>query len=170
MNVVSPTGDEHVSKIVKVETSSKITEKHDQKKTSGVYVISSSECTSSFAKDNMPNVPLECASTSKGITYIEEGIKRNFLAQQSSESSLVNDNGVFQVDSRISFGKKILSYMTQNVSSEEVYLHYFVQMVDFEEKVKDKDSSSPHLEIIPHISDNFTPQGKSTMTLSLIHI
>ena len=164
MNVVSPRGDENVSKIVKVETSSKITEKHDQKKTSGVYVISSSECSSSFAKDNMPNVPLECASTSKGITYIEEGIKRNFLARQSSESSLVNDSGVFQVEYRFSFRKKILSYMTQNVSSEEVYLHYFVQMIDFEEKVKDKDAFSLHLEIMPHISDKLTPAGKSTMT------
>ena len=164
MNVVIPRGDEHVSKIVGVETSSKITEKHDQKKASGVYIISSSECSSSFAKDNIPNVPLECASTSKGITYIEEEIKRNFLAPQSSESSLVNDNDVFQVESRISFRKKILSYMTQNVSSEEVYLHYFVQMIDFEEKIKDKDAFSPHLQIIPHISDRLTPAGKSKMT------
>ena len=164
VNVVSPRGDKHISKIVDVETSSKITEKHDQKKTSGVYVISSSGCSSSFAKDNMHNVQLECASTSKGITYIEEGIKRNFLARQSSESSLVNDNSVFKVESRISFGKEILSYMAQNVSIEEVYLHYFVQIIDFEEKVKDKEAFLSHIEIVPHICDKMTYTGKSTMT------
>ena len=164
LNVVSPKGNEHVSKFVEVETSSKIPEKHDKKNTSGVYVISNSEYLSSFAKDNMPNVPLECASTSNGITYIEEGIKRNFLSRQSSESSLVNDNGVFQVESRISFGKEILSYMTKNVSIEEVYLHYFVQIIDFEEKFKDKEDFLPHIEIVPHICDKLAYAGKSTMT------
>ena len=164
VNAVSPRGDEHVSKIVEIETSSKITGKKDQKNTSGVNIISNSECSSSFLKDNMPNVPLECASTSKGITYIEEGIKRNFLSRPSSDSSLVNDNVVFQVESRISFGKEILSYMTKNVSIEEVYLHYFVQIIDFEKKVKDKEAFLPYIEIIPHMYDKLPYTGKSTGT------
>ena len=164
LNAVSPRGDEHVSKIVEIETSSKITGEKDQKNTSGVNIISNSECSSSFLKDNMPNAPLEYASTSKGITYIEDGIKRNFLARQSSDASLVNDNGVFQVESRISFGKEILFHMTKNISIEEVYLHYFVQIIDFEEKVKDKERFSPHIEIVPHLYDKLSYTGKSTVT------
>ena len=160
VNAVGPRGDEHVSKI---KTSSKITRKKAQKNTSGVNIISNSECSSSFLNDNMPNAPLEFASTSKGITYIEEGIKRNFLARQGSDSSLVNDNGVFQVESRISFGKEILSYMTKNVSIEEVYLHYFFQIIDFDEKVKDKGAILRHIEIVPHIYDKFPYTRKSTM-------
>jgi len=165
VNVVRPRGDEHVSKIVEVETSSKITDKHDQKKRSGVHIISNSECSSSFANDNMPNVPLECASTSKGITYIEEGIKRNILSRRySSESSLVNENGASLEEPRISVRKKILSYMAENVSIEEVYLHFLVQLIDFEEKVNDKDASLLQFEIVPHISHELKDVEKSTKT------
>ena len=163
-NVENLTDNEQVSEVVELETSSKIKEKRHQKNTLGVYVISNSE-SSSFAKDNIPNVPLDCASTSKGITYIEEGIKRNILSRRySSESSLVNENGASLEESRISVRKKILSYMTENVSTTEVYLHYFVQIIDFEEKVKKKDAPLQQFEIIPHISDKLKDAEKSTKT------
>ena len=163
-NLTSRTRIVQVPKIVESETSSKLTDKPCQKNTLGVYVISNSAA-SSFVKDNIPNVPLECASTSKGITYIEEGIKRNILSRKySSDSSLVNEKGAFLEESRISVGKKILSYMTENVSMEEVYLHFLVQLVDFEEKVNDQDASLLQFEIIPHISDELKDVKKSTKT------
>ena len=164
LNVRSLTGNVQVSKIVELETSSKHPEKPCQKNTLGVYVISSSE-SSSFAKDNIPNVPLECASTSKGITYIEEGLQRNVLFRNySSESSLVYEHGVSLQESRLSVGKKILSYMTENVSIEEVYLHYLVQIIDFEEKFKNTNTPLPQFEIVPHISDELKDVEKSTTT------
>ena len=164
LNVHNLTGNVQVSKIVESETSSKPTEKPCQKNTLGVYVISNSG-DSSFVKDNIPNVPLECASSSKGITHIEEGIKRNILSRKySSESSLVNENGAFLEESRISVGKKILSYMTENVSIEEVYLHFLVQIIDFEEKFKDKDASLLQFEIVPPISGELKDVEKSTKT------
>ena len=163
-NLMSRTRIVQVSKIVESETSSKLTDKPCQKNTLGVYAISNSGA-SSFVKDNIPNVPLECASTSKGITYIEDGIKRNILSRKySSESSLVNENGAFPEESRISVGKKILSYMTENVSIEEVYLHFLVQIIDFEEKFKDKDASLLHFEIVPQISGELKDVEKSTKT------
>ena len=88
-NLMSRTRIVQVSKIVESETSSKHTETPCQKNTLRMYVISKSRA-SSFVKDNIPNVPSECASTSRGITYIEEGIKRNILSRKySSESSLM---------------------------------------------------------------------------------
>ena len=55
----------------------------------------------------------------------EEGIKRNII---SRKSSLVNEKGAFLAESRISNEKKILSHMTENVSKEEVHLHFLVQL------------------------------------------
>ena len=126
-----------------------------------MYVISNWGA-SSFVKDNIPNVPSECASTSRGITYIEEGIKRNILSRKySSESSLVNEKGVFLEESRISVGKK--SYLIcQKI--EEVYLHFLVQLIAFEEQFNDKDASSLQFEIVPHISDELKDVEKSTKT------
>ena len=54
--------------------------------------------------------------------------------------------------------------MTENVSIEEVYLHFFVQLIDFEEKVNDKDASLEQFEIVPHISDELRDVEKSTKT------
>ena len=66
LNDENLTGNEQVSNIVELETWLRIKEKFCQKNTLGVYVISNSG-TSSFVKDNIPSVPLECASTSRGI-------------------------------------------------------------------------------------------------------
>ena len=141
------------SKIVDSEKLSKVTEKPDKITSREIYVISKSE-RSSFDMYNIPNVPSEWASTSKGITYIEGGMKRNSYARTStSESIQEDDNGVFQKESRISIGIKILSYMRENVGTEEAYLHYLVQIIDFEEKVKDKCAFWPDFEIVPYISN-----------------
>ena len=149
------------SKFVDSEKLSKVTEKPDKITSREIYVISKSE-RSSFDMYNIPNVPSEWASTSKGITYIEGGMKRNCYARTStSESIQEDDNGVFQKESRISIGIKILSYMRDNVSTEEAYLHYFVQIIEFEEQVKDKCAFWPDFEIVPYISDQLTHTGKA---------
>ena len=152
-----------VSKVVDSETSSKSIEKPDPTSPSGIYVISKREC-SSFAMYNIPNVPSECASTSNGITYIEEGIKGNILARTSTSESIQGDeNGLSPKESHISIGHTILSYMRENVSTEEAYLHYLVQIIDLEDKVKDKGALWLDFEISPYISDELPHTGKATM-------
>ena len=54
--------------------------------------------------------------------------------------------------------------MTENVSTTEVYLHYFVQIIDFEEKVKNNYASMTHFEIVPYISDELKDVEKSANT------
>ena len=54
--------------------------------------------------------------------------------------------------------------MTENVSMEEVYLHFLVQLIDFEEKVNDKDASLLQFEIVPPISGELKDVEKSTKT------
>ena len=48
------------------------------------------------------------------------------------------DEELSEENNRLSIGKKILTHMFDHVNVETNYLHYFLQLIDYENKIKDK--------------------------------
>ena len=48
------------------------------------------------------------------------------------------DEEISEEENRLSIGKKLLTYMFHHLNDEKHYLHYFLQLLDFENKIKDK--------------------------------
>ena len=58
------------------------------------------------------------------------------LMLEDKEESV--DEELSEEDNRLSIGKKLLTYMFHHLNDEKHYLHYFLQLLDYENKIKDK--------------------------------
>ena len=119
-----------------------------------VYVISNSENTiqpSAHDYIYLPNVPDGQPSTSKGISKSRHRQKPVDFAQRPT-SETDSDNVSLQQSYRFYIGEKILSNMMNNMNNEEQYLHYFRQLIQFEETLKHEDACLKDFEIV-HITD-----------------
>ena len=105
----------------------------------GISSISKSECKSNdFLKDDTMESKAqdEYPSTSNINTT---GVRKKAvvdLSQYSDSSSVEDVNGTDSSQNRnyrLSIGEKLLSYMLDNIISDERYLFYFKQLVEFEE-------------------------------------
>ena len=75
-------------------------------------------------------------SSSQGV-YEDNGINRLVLTSLSdSEDETVDE--ITQNEYILSTRKQIMAHMKDNFSSEEHYLHYFLQLIDYEKQIKDK--------------------------------
>ena len=95
---------------------------------------------------HLPNVPLEeQQSTSKlccGVMHGTEGCNTNHRSDSESDSKSY----------RRSIGEEIFSYMLSNVQNEDTYLHYFKQLISFEEDLNKE--GEPNIFHIAHINYN----------------
>ena len=90
--------------------------------------------------------PLSLPSTSKGVCESKEKkIFRN-LQNENSESDIdeVSLNNADQIDIR----KELLSFMYQNIDNDEVYLHYLLQLTDYERCSKEKLDDRKRFQIV----------------------
>ena len=105
----------------------------------------------------LPNIPQEQPSTSKGITVIEQRQRVYFSQRSTSETD--NDSICLQQSYRLYIGEKILSNMKSNINNEERYLHYFRQLIKFEETLTQEDPCPQGFKIV-HITEFHTPKKR----------
>ena len=117
-----------------------------------VYVISNSE-NDYFT---LPNIPDGEPSTSKGESGMRQS--QNWVdVVQRSTSETDHDSFGLQQSYRLYIGEKILSNMMDNIYSEEKYLHYFRQLIQLEETLKQEDVCLKDFKIV-HLTDCQAPK------------
>ena len=79
---------------------------------------------------------LEDPSTSAGVYETVGG--NSFMRASMTDSEEESINQAEENDHSFSVKKQLLDYMKVNVNSEEHYIHYFLQLIDYESKFKDK--------------------------------
>ena len=87
--------------------------------------------------------------SSSGI-YDEDG--QNHLAittMTDSEDDMIDE--IAEHDFRLSMKKQLLTYMKGSVNDEEHYIHYFLQLIDFESNIKNYDKFDNDWTITPAV-------------------
>ena len=156
---MSPWKDEHTqnqsvsgqvrqSKNRELDESKSIKNEYREPSVAGVYVLSKPQY-SAFTPTNPFNTNRAIPTTSKGHMDTTKKQKPSILYQKSvSDPEQEVDYVGAQTNSRLCIGTKLLSHMKENVNAEVVYLHYFVQLIDFEDRVKTRDFCLMNFEIV----------------------
>ena len=88
-------------------------------------------------------LPEEKPSSSKRRHDENEQNKGNTSKKISARKEIdVDEEELTEDENRLLIGKKLLSYMFKNLNDEKYYLHYFLQLVDYEDKNKDKNQEN----------------------------
>jgi hypothetical protein len=124
----------------------------------GISPISKSECKSNnFLKDvtvkskvqdaypSTSNIKIICVWTKALVDLPHHSNSSSVEDVSGNDSSRTKNN-------RLSIGEKLLSCMMDNINSDEMYLYYFKQLVEFEETNKVDGALNKDFEII-HITD-----------------
>ena len=96
--------------------------------------------------------------SSSGI-YDEDG--QNHLAittMTDSEDDMIDE--IADNDLRLSMKKQLLTYMKGSVNDEEHYIHYFLQLIDLESKMRNKNNLDGDNVIITVVLDEKTKERK----------
>ena len=80
---------------------------------------------------------LNLPSTSNGVRESNERKLAQILQQTNSESEQDFDKNSLNQENRIEIGMKLLTYMNENVNDEKIYLHYLLQLADYERSLKE---------------------------------
>jgi hypothetical protein len=108
---------------------------------SDVYVISDRKCTSLQRKNPNRisiNTSDENPSTSNIVCEIKNQGPIRLDPYSTAESEEESNCLPFHKSNRVSISKEIICYMIDNVNNEEHYLHYFLQLIQFEDDIKRK--------------------------------
>ena len=85
--------------------------------------------------------------------------------EEENESQLNNT-----ISSRVTVGEEILSKMFENLNYEEAYIHYFKQLVCYEEMLKRKDQLQDYdFKVVPFFDLKHLKNAKSKRSNKLIH-
>jgi hypothetical protein len=88
-------------------------------------------------QNNQLNVLKKNPSTSNGLFESFTRYQRECVIQKASSSSDEDDSATcIQKPLRFRTGELIMCHMRDNVHIEEAYLHYFLQLIQYEENVK----------------------------------
>ena len=97
---------------------------------------------------NVTNTLNDKPSTSNGLFESIERYQRECAIQKSSSLSDEDDSATcIQKHLRFQTVESIICHMRENVHSEEAYLHYFLQLIQYEENVKDNKVSQDKFEV-----------------------
>ena len=90
--------------------------------------------------------PLSFPFTSKGVYESKEKKVFCTLQNENSESDIdkVSLNNTDQIDIR----KEFLSLMYQNIDNDEVYLHYLLQLIDYERCSKEELDDKKRFQVV----------------------
>ena len=118
--------------------------------TPGIFIISkdgstqqneNSENRTGFALKDFP-------STSNGV-YKEAGLNWAQIIQNSRHDSEPEiDEVSLQNANRMDIGQKLLSYMYQNIDNEKLYLHYLIQLTEYEREQKEENCNKNSFNVI----------------------
>lgn len=98
---------------------------------------------------NAPNVSKETPSTSNGNFKTLERYQHKGFSRNSPWGSDEDERDTcIQTPLRLRSGKELMLHMKRNVNTEEVYLHYFLQLIKYEEMIKDDTTSENDFEIM----------------------
>ena len=107
--------------------------------TDNVYSIPSRKEGSTIAKNtevSTHGVDSELPSSSQGVLVEKySGPKALSDSEDDTTDDLTREQDI------LSIRRKILGHMIDSVNSEKHYLHYFLQMIDYEEQIKDKNQN-----------------------------
>lgn len=134
-----------------------------------VYTISKPDNTVQPSEPDytfLPNVPEQQPSTSKGSSEITPRHQMTDFAQRSTSETDHDSIGLGK-SYRLCIGKKIISNMMKNINNEEGYLHYFRQLVQFEETMKHEDTCHKDFEIVDLCQSKNTAHQMMSLKINL---
>jgi hypothetical protein len=108
----------------------------------------------------LPNYPDEYPSSSVSANQLERRQSQVPVAQKSLAESDLEDNKISVQDTRISMGKRFFGHMLKNINDEEYYLHYFIQLINFEDTIKAQGMINFEIVHIIQSKANVTKKGK----------
>ena len=114
-----------------------------------------------------PPVPRNAPGTSSGVYKATTPANHIQLACQSLSEPDLEENDLSFEAKRLCNGKIILCHMMENISNEGHYLHYFMQLINYEDTVKAKDKAN--FEII-HIVQSKPIQSKNAKRKNTLHL
>ena len=85
-------------------------------------------------------------STSKGINNSNRKERRLGWSKSMPSESETESIEIYDSQRHLITRKEILSHMVRNVEHEEYYLHYFFQLIQYEEKFRDGDTNDFYIE------------------------
>ena len=136
---------------------------------SKIFIISSPKSTSGPSENTnsiLHNESEDAASSGNiGYNNREPPNQVQLSRKRLSESDLEDNEKSFE-DTRVCNGKAILWHMLENINNEEVYLHYFMQLINYEDTISNKDNEN--FEIMHIVPSKFTPSknGKHNNNLN----
>ena len=114
-----------------------------------------------------PNVPKNAPCSSSGVHKDTTPTNHNQLARQSLSEPDLEENDLSFEAKCLCNGKIILCHMMENISNEEHYLHYFMQLINYEDTVKSKDKANFELTHIVQSKSVPSKNAKRKNTLQL---
>ena len=137
---------------------------------SKIFIISNPKSTSGPSENtnSILHNESEDAASSVNIGYNNrEPPNQVQLSRKPLSESDLEDNEKSFEDTRVCNGKAILWHMLENINNEEVYLHYFMQLINYEDTISNKDNEN--FEIMHIVPSKFTPSknGKHNNNLDL---
>jgi hypothetical protein len=114
-----------------------------------------------------PNVPNNAPCCSSGVYKTTCPTNQIHLPHHSfSKTDLENNDLSFEAK-RLSNRKIILCSMMVNINNEEHYLHYFLQLINYEDSVKDRDKANFEITHIVQSKPAPSKKAKRSNTLYL---
>jgi hypothetical protein len=112
---------------------------------SEIFIIFNPKCTFEPSENTnaiLRNVSKDVASSSNNVCNPIELPNQVQLDRKSLSESDLEDNEISFEDTRLCNGKAILWHMLENINNEDVYLHYFLQLINYEDTILNKDNEN----------------------------
>ena len=123
-------------------TSDEVLNESSRKDIPMIYIVPKKELDSTYKQQEIKIatnlLAEEKPSRSNGTCEENESKKFPSLDTSTSDDDEEMVGRLPENENRFLTSKKLLSYMADNVNDEKCYLHYFLQLVDYENKIKDK--------------------------------